>query len=245
MDQKLLTLLLIVLCSTTSFLSLVSKTAVLVASVSLSGSSCVTGILHTLGLPLGDRLMGPDKRHPKGFFEDADTLTLNEYLLHELKMDHYNVKLIDWHNLECKEKLKQHIKKHIRTKFARHDIFGIKDPRLGILLPLYLEALDEMGYQSKIVLTLRHPDELVASWKPRKRSKIETLDAVCKYLTSIMCHTRKRETLIITFDEMLDQLPETVQRICEFLPELNPTNEEIKKVEQFVDTKLRHYSAQS
>jgi hypothetical protein len=50
--------------------------AIVVLGTGRSGTSCVGGILHHLGVPMGSKLIAPDATNPQGFFEDAPLLKL-------------------------------------------------------------------------------------------------------------------------------------------------------------------------
>ncbi len=46
--------------------------SVLVIGVPRSGTSCVAGVLHHLGVPMGERVIPANRWNPRGFFHDID-----------------------------------------------------------------------------------------------------------------------------------------------------------------------------
>ena len=58
-------------------------TAIIVLGGHRSGTSCVAGIIHRLGVPLGEHLLGPGVGNPVGHFEDLAFYHLHRLILGE------------------------------------------------------------------------------------------------------------------------------------------------------------------
>lgn len=97
-----------------------------------SGSSVVAGILHQLGVNMGTDLMPPSEHNPRGYFEDMDFVRLNAAIL----------KPWGWFSLpdvlERKPLFDNKIKRIVQS---REGVWGWKDPRTALTLPLYWEYL--------------------------------------------------------------------------------------------------------
>ena len=63
---------------------LAGSTAVIVLGMHRSGTSALAGILHHLGVELGDRLMQASPDNPRGYWEHRDIVAVNHKLMAEL-----------------------------------------------------------------------------------------------------------------------------------------------------------------
>src|SRR5215469_670527 len=59
------------------------STAIIVLGGHRSGTSCAAGILHHLGVPVGEKLLGANTGNPAGHFEDVEFLRLHKRILGE------------------------------------------------------------------------------------------------------------------------------------------------------------------
>jgi hypothetical protein len=59
--------------------------------------------------------------------------------------------------------LKEELKQLITAKFAGRPIWGWKDPRASILLPLWSEVLGELGIEMRVIIPFRNPLDVAAS----------------------------------------------------------------------------------
>src|SRR5579864_4713795 len=57
------------------------STALVVLGMHRSGTSALTGMLHHLGVALGDRLMAATPDNPRGYWEHGDIVAIHERLM--------------------------------------------------------------------------------------------------------------------------------------------------------------------
>ena len=154
-------------------------TAVLVLGMHRSGTSAVTGGLRELGFQLGDELMAPAPDNPKGFWEHAGVVALHERLLHALDREWNDPRPLPagWLDTRAAAQARADLEALLRKDFAGVDRWAVKDPRMSRLLPLrlgslpdvehWLPVLRSMGVAPRVLLVLRHPDEVAASLRAR------------------------------------------------------------------------------
>ena len=106
---------------------------VLVIGPHRSGTSLVAGILHTLGVSMGEELLGESEANPKGHFEDLLFLKKNDLVVG------------DWKDPNPGEVSEGFYKYLIKTRL-RLPLWGIKDPRLCFTTPFILPHLDEVRF---------------------------------------------------------------------------------------------------
>ena len=134
-----------------------------------SGTSTTSGVLHLMGLDLGRSVIGANESNQKGFFENYRIMTFNEYVLGKLKVNWHNTPGLrpDWQeSVPLGEELAL-LKQIIREEFDPESTLLFKDPRMCVLLPLYLKVFKELGIDPSFILTFREPEAVAASLKRR------------------------------------------------------------------------------
>jgi len=142
---------------------------ILVLGTPRSGTSCVAGILHHLGVPMGEELMPPDEWNPAGYFQDREF----ELIL----ADGLGVFTFPpWSDVDslprsrkfnnCKKTLRQTATAIKNLADSREGLWGVKSNRLAYLL-------DAMPADMKVIRTFRPEVDSIASWAARARTTIE------------------------------------------------------------------------
>ena len=139
--------------------------AVLVLGMHRSGTSATAGALGLLGLTLGERLLEAAPDNPKGYFEHADAVWINDGLLDGLDRSWNDIRALPrgWAGGKAARAAEKSIAEHVIGRFPRRETWAIKDPRLCRLLPPWLRALSRQKLRAACVLVLRHPDEVADS----------------------------------------------------------------------------------
>src|SRR5215472_599841 len=71
---------------------LAGSTALVVLGMHRSGTSALTGMLHHLGVTLGENLMPATIDNPRGYWEHADIVKVHERLMASLGWDWHDVR---------------------------------------------------------------------------------------------------------------------------------------------------------
>lgn len=144
---------------------------VLVIGNHRTGSSCVAGLLHKMGVNMGDTMLGAHPSNPLGHFEDREFLLLNDSLV------------APWHNptiLTSDEELavpRMRYERLINARDFKRPIWGIKDPRLCITASYFIDLL----FDPVIINTCRNRDSVIKSlmkrdgWSEEKASDIHDI----------------------------------------------------------------------
>ena len=119
-----------------------------------------------LGVTLGANLM---PAHPefnaKGHWEHLDAAALNERLLAALDRTWQDERPLPagWDESPAIAGYREDMTAFLHRTFSDSPLWGLKDPRLCRLLPLWLEALRETQTTPVFILALRHPAEVARS----------------------------------------------------------------------------------
>jgi hypothetical protein len=145
------------------------RAVVLVVGSHRSGTSAVAGSLARAGLAFGDELLEANEGNQLGYFEDREFVSLNDALLARFGLNWHDPRLLPdgWQASGEAAAARAAIGELLRARLSRFPVFGLKDPRLCVLLPLYLELLAEQDVACGCVLVYRHPTESALSLAQR------------------------------------------------------------------------------
>ncbi len=209
----------------------------MVLSLPGSGSSAVAGVLHHLGVMMGETLVGADRSNPTGHYEDQNF----RQLLYRYRKDKLTLKAMGG---------------FLESRFAAYKIWGLKEPAL-------LEAINELaaslnGRDARFILTMRDKTACVRSYQ----AKISTLfgpDAVEQMgatTTKLMRYFRNMEknrrlfikkhkpkVLRIAFNTLTADVVGEVGRIAEFaFKDRDPPSEDrLRQAIGFVDPRANRH----
>jgi len=152
-------------------------TAIAVVGLHRGGTSAVAGVLHHLGVFMGDQLLPPSAHNPKGYFEDKRFVTL-----------HTKIMGGDWKfpNPDFMDNWWKYKDEYLSlvNEFSQHEVWGVKDPRLCYCLPFLRVAT---RYKLKVIAIHRNPWSAAYSLNERGgHSFEEALDISMGYLTAMM-----------------------------------------------------------
>ncbi|QDX82040.1 hypothetical protein B9N43_12760 [Denitratisoma sp. DHT3] len=180
-----------------------------------SGTSAVTRLLHVLGLDVGDHLLPPRQDNPEGFFEDAGVVDLDRRLLNQRRSAWYlPVDTAAWSAAaDCQgadraelAALEEEARALLADRLAARADWLVKDPRLCLLLPFWLERLAERGAAgaARFVWVLRHPDNVAASLAARDGFSLDHGRQLwLAYNLAILRHLQGREVWLLDYDQLL------------------------------------------
>ncbi len=146
--------------------ALAGSTAILVLGMHRSGTSALSGMLHHLGVALGGNMMPPTTDNPRGYWEQADIVDI-----HRKAMAAYGLAWDDIRPMPPALLRDAAVARDLRAilvrEFAGAPLWGLKDPRLCRLMPLWLPLLAELGATPRFILPVRHPADVAASLSVR------------------------------------------------------------------------------
>lgn len=150
------------------------KTCILIAGMHRSGTSAIAGCYEMLGYNAGKTVMPSTPDNPKGYFENIKCWQLNEKLLSMLDLKWDSISNPDTNNIYIRDKIYIHeIEKIIAEDFLHAPEIFIKDPRISYLLPFWIEGLQFLNYEIKILIPFRNPESVCRSLHTRDGISIE------------------------------------------------------------------------
>src|SRR5690606_17666719 len=172
-----------------------------------SGTSAITGALREFGFELGPDLMAAAPDNPKGFWEHAGVVAIHETLLSSLgrTWDDPRPMPEGWLKSEAAGQARRELGALLDRDFSGTPRWAIKDPRLSRLLPLWLPLLEKRGVGARVVLVLRHPDEVAGSLKARNKLPAGLSELLwIQYLVDAEENSRSLPRTVLAYEDVLE-----------------------------------------
>lgn len=199
---------------------LVGSTALLVLGMHRSGTSAASGALQGLGVFLGRTVSPPGPANPRGYFENTRTMMLHEELLAALGRSWDDPRPLPegWTGEEVVAPWQARLRAVLEEEFGKAPLWGVKDPRLCRLLPLWLPTLAAAGVTAKAVLVLRHPLAVAASNGRRTgMPREQALELWLSHLLAAERDSRELPRAPLSYGELLRDWRGELQRVRDAL----------------------------
>lgn len=208
-----------------------------------SGTSLVAEALSKAGVDLGTNLYPEERNHDLTFFEHQDILKINEEILRTLHSSYDDIHALPpkWNTSMYVAPFKEKIKEILWRDFPSTPIFAIKDPRISILLPLYLEVIRSLPLNAKFIVCERSDMEIAFSlYKNGGLPFSQSLELTKKYKLTINQWLFNQPHIRIQMDSFIADPIKELQKIeKEFNISLDLQKEKQKEIRQFVQPELK------
>ncbi len=189
------------------------RTAIIVAGMHRSGTSVTTRIINLLGAELADNLIPPDIGNERGHWESSAVQALHNRMLAELDSGIYSPLSIpsSWFAGAAARQWIARMQALLADEYPKSGFFVIKDPRMSLFLPLWLEAMRSLSIAPRFVLPFRQPQAVATSLEERER-KLESGDSLphaqgiavwLRYVLAVERFTRGHARSFVAFDKVL------------------------------------------
>ncbi len=221
-----------------------AMTPVLIFGMHRSGTSAMASLCQRAGMCLGEHLAPPAEDNPKGFFEDQRVMLAHDLLLRRLGLgwDYPGEMPPDWLLSADAEACGKALSGVARQIAKGNALWGIKDPRISRLLPLWQEIFTRWGVLPRCIILLRNPLEIAASLQRRDDfSQEESLWLWCAYLLDAERHTRGYRRVFVTYESLLNDPLQCLRDVGQALDISWPVALKTLRqdMEQFIEPGLR------
>ncbi|MVO98221.1 sulfotransferase [Paenibacillus lutrae] len=196
--------------------------AVIILGMHRSGTSLLAQTVRSLGVYLGDdhQMVPPREDNPEGFWEHAEIVAVHDELLARLSSSWDATKPLpeQWWLTGAGMASRARLTDIIARDFSKHPLWGFKDPRTCLLLPLWQSVFDELNIEPRYILSLRNPLNVAASLYKRDQFQNDKSYAMWNlYVLSSLYYTSHERRIVIDYDRLLEQPAETGRKISDFL----------------------------
>jgi hypothetical protein len=214
-----------------------------------SGTSALSGALAAAGLNPGKELFEPEEDNPKGNFENARITMMNENILQELYAKWNDTLFIQdgWHRHELFKPVASEARRIIAEEFEEGGNILIKDPRMSVLLPFYLDILESLNVKPVFIICVRNPYEIAASLDKRNHlAREKSLLLWLDYQLKAELYSRNHPRIIVSYRELLREPNRVMESIIHSLNPGIPAGPETATLfKSFLDPGLRHHEEQA
>ncbi len=220
--------------------------AVLVLGMHRSGTSALSRTINLLGIDLGDSFyQGPV--NPRGYWEHEPVMRVNDELLsHFLGFWTSSDPLPDdWLTQDVTRDARERLLRILKNDFGCKALWGLKDPRLCVLLPLYLDILDELEVEPHFIHCIRNPVDVALSLEKRDQTQVEfSLVLWVRYVCEAFYASFPYKNAFISFDSLLSDWENTLRTVGHQLDISWPRSIDATRVEieQYLEPSLRVFS---
>jgi hypothetical protein len=224
----------------------IRKTAVVVLGVYRSGTSAIARTLNLCGAFLPAGVIAEDLRlNPKGFWETEAVNDLDARLLHHLGAEWNQVDFDLPREGPLIEEFLANSRELLATAYIAPLIL-MKDPRMGVLAPLWHRSLRECGYRPVYVVTVRNPLEVARSFEAHGDMPIA--DGLALWLAymqrvTMFIDSGDVDAACVRYTALLDDWRSVVHRIGRRLDVPLAADERADEVDRFLDSAMRNHRA--
>jgi hypothetical protein len=220
--------------------SRVKNKSIIIVGMHRSGTSAASGELSRLGVFMGkDLLKAKEGINEKGYGENVKIIELNEEIFDGMHSSWDDpMGLIKQKSLiKLSESFVHKAEALFIEEYQHKKLWGMKDPRVSILLPFWKKALNNIGCEVNYLFIIRHPNEVVKSLVKRNGfSEKKGLILWLNYNLSIYLHTTSQNRIIFNFDDVISSPADVEQRLKEYFNLEFPSTEK----EFFIERSLKN-----
>ena len=230
--------------------AVVERQAVVILPMHRSGSSALSRVLSLLGCDLPKTLMGGNETNPTGHWESTVVRTLNDDVLASggSKWQDWQAFNPNWYKTPKPREFRARALEILQEEFGASSLFVFKDPRVCRIFPFWRDAFAAAGITPKIILTVRHPQEVAASLERRKDNGIPALVGLLlwlRYMLEAEADSRGMTRAVVSYDRLLRDPVGMAEELQERLEVFWPSLSELQadEIRGYVDPTLRHHDA--
>jgi hypothetical protein len=222
------------------------KVALLVLGVGRSGTSALTRVLNFLGAALPPNTLAANSGNERGYWEPSSIYALSEEILSAHGSDWHDTRSFPkaWFASSEAAVFIERARTIVEDEYDGASLIVVKEPRICRLAPIYLAALDRAGYSSRIVIPLRHPNEVAGSLKRRDGTDELTSELIwIRHMLEMEAATRRRPRVWTTYEQLLEDWWSVQATIASALNVTWPNLPEAvaAEINAFLEPTLRHF----
>lgn len=211
-----------------------------------SGTSAAAGAAALLGASLPTHVLSAAADNPSGFFEAQAVIGVNEWILQKVKRSWYDCLDFSTAQLETDDNrtATAMILFALLTEFGNGELALLKDPRLCLVMDLWLPAFQAWHVAPSSLLVVRPAAEVAASLEQRDGCPAPL--AIALWLSHMLTAeraTRGYPRSVISYEALLQDWRSNLRRAGRQTQITWPKSFDAvaRQMQQFLDANLRHH----
>lgn len=223
------------------------RKCLLILGMHRSGTSAVAGAIYNSNnsIEFTNNLLGATKDNNKGHFENRSFVELNDEILRSVNLT-WDTTLNPLISIDDKQKkaYKSRIAEILEKEYTSENLIAIKDPRISILLPLYLDVLEQQDFEICLLSIIRNPLDVAKSLQRRNNITIENgLKIWAFYNRSIELNSRQLNQAWFGYDNLIQGNEQTIGEINKYLKSISFVSDGLNM--SFLDKGLQNNASTS
>ena len=222
-----------------------TPTLLLILGMHRSGTSAIAKGVESLGLSLGEYLLGAAPDNPKGYWEDAEGVALNQKIFDRCDLRWNEARILDTDDLLARtQDLRRAARDLLASRISCWHRWAFKDPRTLRTLPIWLEAAAELQLDTRALLVLRHPQEVCASLAVRNQmNPLRAQLMWAAHWLPFLPRLRGRPLAVIDYEQVITAPVPALEKVAGRLGYSVDAQQLRRYGESFLDVTLRHHRA--
>ncbi|WP_088189831.1 hypothetical protein [Sphingobium sp. Z007] len=224
-----------------------AKICLLILGMHRSGTSALTRVLNLLGCALPRDLVKPiENDNDLGFWEPQGVIDINARIL-ELAGSSWIDWLpfdTDWYHAPDHLLLFEQAQEMLAKQYGGSNFFVLKDPRICRLTKFWFDLLQASNVSPRIILPIRHPDEVAASLNTRHGFDSEFSYLLwLRHVLDAEAGSRGRVRCFTSYHELMTDWPATVARVSKAFGISWPRSPDqaSQGIDAFLSDRYRHH----
>ena len=221
---------------------LAAPTSLIILGCHRSGTSALAGALALMGWELPKALVAAGRGNPLGPFEPLAVTRLNERLLEDLERSWFDPKPLPdrWLQANASVRAAGEAAIILGEDFGQGPLL-IKDPRLSLLLALWLPALAQHHVAPAAVIACRNPYEVAKSLRKRNGFTVPHGLALWQsYMLEAERQSRGLKRIVVHYEHVLDGQVEVLASIAQLA---GASGQDMAAAAAFIDRRNHHARA--
>jgi hypothetical protein len=194
---------------------------IFVLGMGRSGTSAITRVLSLCGARLPEPLLGASESNLTGHWEPIDAININNAFLSRHGVSWYDPTLRLQGEIAFSAEEKETYIEQIRAFIERShagSLLVIKEPRIAAVADFWFEASRRASITAKVVIPIRHPDQVAASLAARDGVSAELSNVLwLKYNFLAERSSRKLPRVFVEYLNLLSDWRKEIGRIAQRL----------------------------
>lgn len=224
-------------------------TLTVVLGMHRSGTSLTSHLLTLLGLDMADEI-SPDANNPRGHWERWEIVRLNDEVLQLFGQGFYGRTHArplppGWWTDSRVQAIRDRILAWLEERMAASPAFGLKEPRIGRLFPMWAEIFARLGRRPRFVYCIRRPEAVAASLAKRDGFPLtEGLTRWLVYNTGIILGLGEQPVTVIPYDAWATDPTASIARLAQAAQRRDRDAAALRAIlDEAFDPALRHHRA--
>ncbi|KAA9005051.1 hypothetical protein [Histidinibacterium aquaticum] len=220
-----------------------TKRVVVILGSGRSGTSLCAKILSRLGIAMETTLHRPNEMNPEGYFEDAQLVEINKRLLAKLAPVSGVAPRSDVADAEIGSEMRE-LRAHLKERtLASHNVWGFKDPRVSMLLPLYRRAFQAEGIVPNYIFCARSAGAVVESLMQASGKSRELCEQMYFSRTFLALRDSAANCYVLHYEKLLESPSTQIGALWTYVGEKHkPSPIDDKQCENLVEKKYNRSS---